>query len=259
MHLKLRPTTPLNYFTLFILFTVALLLLTHVAFSQSPQPAKDKNFTPGADISLGLLGQTSFARNQIHTYPTPGETHYTELTQSQSPSPGVLATYHQAWKPYLGYNINFGYTRFTQTNSFGQGFSNGPGAPPGTPSAFGMGSMHMQMYELSAAYAFYGPRSKRFRTTGQLGAGELIFDPLGPPEVKELKCAATMIFGVGGEYDLSRHFAIRAEYRGFFYRTPFFNRPYFFPSERLYTVTNMPAVSLVYRFGSSSGRHHQSR
>jgi opacity protein-like surface antigen len=60
---------------------------------------------------------------------------------------------------------------------------------------------------------------------------------------------AAMVFGVGMEYNVSSHFSVRAEYRGLFYKGPDFaidNGT--FPQQRLFTVTNAPAISLVYHF-----------
>jgi hypothetical protein len=62
-----------------------------------------------------------------------------------------------------------------------------------------------------------------------------------------------MLFGVGMNYQISRHLEMRAEYRGLFYKSPDFNLPPYdgfdFPMSRLFTVTSEPAVSIVYRFG----------
>lgn len=127
------------------------------------------------------------------------------------------------------------------------------GAPSGRSDTFSATSMDTRMYEMSAAYAFYGPRSRQFRSLGQVGAGELVFHPIHSNLSTELKSCATVVFGMGGEYDVSSHISIRAEYRGLFYRTPTGN---YFPSKRLYTVTNVPAISLVYHFRPSSDPKH---
>ena len=66
-----------------------------------------------------------------------------------------------------------------------------------------------------------------------------------------------MVFGAGGEYSISPHFSVRAEYRGLLYRMPNTNFAYYFPGKRLYTVTNAPAISLAYHFGSPSAKHRE--
>jgi opacity protein-like surface antigen len=228
--------------------------LSASVFAQSPKLAQEENFTPGTDVSLGLMGQMTYARTPVISTVSGGETLYSQVIQSESPSAGALVTLHKTFRPYLGYNLNFSYTQFTQTNSLGQGFTPTPGAPTGSPGSFAGSYLDRRMYEMTAAYAVAGPRSKRIRSFAQLGAGALVFDPTSSPLAHELKSCATIVFGAGGEYDVSRHFSIRAEYRGLLYRMPNTGFAYYFPSDRLYTVTNMPAISLVYRFRSSSDK-----
>jgi hypothetical protein len=66
-----------------------------------------------------------------------------------------------------------------------------------------------------------------------------------------------MIFGAGANFKLTDHLDLRAEYRGFFYKSPDFGllditpgitATNQFPMTRLFTVTSSPAVSLVYHF-----------
>jgi hypothetical protein len=77
-----------------------------------------------------------------------------------------------------------------------------------------------------------------------------------PPDL--VICTRT-VFGVGAEYDVSRHFSVRAEYRGLFYKMPDFGIDNGFPKQRLFTVTNTPAISLVYHFRSSSNQKQTAK
>jgi len=235
------------------LFTLLLLSSAWALVAQTPKPPKDENFAPGTDISLGLMGQITLARNPAVFAAYPDWTVVSQKSQAQSPSAGALFTFHGAMKPYLGYNVNFSYTRFTQTDSEGSGYAPGQGAipPPGPGGSFTAGALDTHLYELTLAYAFYGPRSKRFRSFGQLGGGGLFFEPINASFAHQ-QTRPAMVFGVGGEYDVSSHFSVRAEYRGLFYKMPDFAIDNGFPKQRLFTVTNMPAISLVYHFRSSS-------
>ena len=231
-----------------VIFTLVLLFLSRAAIAQTPKPPKDENFTPGTDVSLGLLGQMTFARNPttFNVYPEWTVAH--QQSQAASPSAGALFTFHGAMKPYLGYNVNFSYTRFTQIDSEGSGYVPGQGTnPPLAGGSFSAGSLDTRMNELTLAYAFCGPRSKRFRTFGQIGGGGLFFNPIDASFAHQ-QTRPAMVFGIGGEYDVSRHFSVRAEYRGLFYKMPDFGIDNGFPKQRLFTVTNTPAISLVYRF-----------
>ena len=234
--------------------TPFLLLLCQLALAQTPQSSRHENFAPGTDVSIGLLGQMTFARTPTTFIVYPDWTLVNQHAQAASPSAGALFTFHGAMKPYLGYNVNFGYTKFTQTDFEGSGYASGQGTttPPGGGS-FSAGGLDTRMYELTLAYAFSGPRSERFRTFGQLGGGGLFFEPISTSFAHE-ETRPAMVFGVGGEYDVSRHFSVRAEYRGLFYKMPDFGIDNGFPKQRLFSVTNVPAISLVYHFRSNSNQ-----
>ena len=235
--------------TLLPLITLLLVLLAKSTCAQTTETPKDRNFSPGTDFSLGTLGQMTFSRNPVHVDVEPGGDLDIQKTQSESPSAGALVTFHGAMAPYVGYNVNFSYSRFTQTDSVGSGFIPTPGtAPPPVSGSYMEGALDTNMYELTIAYAFDGPRNKRFRTFGQIGGGGLFFEPINAPFAKQ-QTRPAMVFGVGMEYIVSSHFSVRAEYRGLFYKGPDFaidNGT--FPQQRLFTVTNTPAISLVYHF-----------
>lgn len=242
------------------ILALLLLLASNAVFAETANPQKDENFTPGTDVSVGFMGQMTFARNPTKYAAFSEWTVASQQAQSQSPSAGALVTFHGAMKPYLGYNANFSYTRFTQTDSQGSGYVPGQGTnpPQGEIGSFYAGSLDTHMYELTLAYAFYGPRTKRFRTFGQLGGGGLFFEPVSTSFAHQ-QTRPAMVFGTGFEYDVSRHFSVRAEYRGLFYKMPDFAIDNGFPKQRLFTVTNVPAISLVYRFRSPSSQRHASR
>lgn len=248
MPLKCRSFSTHRFSTLLAL---SMLLPAGLLFAQAPEEHKDRNFTPGTDVSLGFLGQMTFARDPVTFVSYPTGIGYSQKSQSESPSAGALVTFHGAMKPYIGYNVNFSYTRFTQTDSEGAGFTPTPGTnPPPVSGNYTAGSLDSHMYELTLAYAFDGPRAKRFRTFGQLGGGGLFFEPIHAPFAKP-QTRPAMVFGVGMEYNVSRYFSVRAEYRGLFYKGPDFAIDSGgFPQQRLFTVTNTPAISLVYRFKS---------
>ncbi|HEY1743478.1 MAG TPA: hypothetical protein VGG18_09960, partial [Granulicella sp.] len=176
-----------------------------------------------------------------------------------SPSAGVLGTFHQSLRPWLGYNVNMGYSRFSENYSQGSAYlptTNQGGQVPPPPlqnnpsSNFSQGSIGTNMYELTVAYAVQGPKTKRFSTFAQLGGGGLYFLPTQDPSPYAEQVRATMVFGVGMNYKLSEHFALRAEYRGLFYKNPDFKNPDApIPISKLFTVTNEPTLSVVYTFG----------
>ncbi len=218
-----------------------------------------EKFIPSTDISLGVFGQLTPSRVPVTTNTLAIGTAITQTTQGTSPSAGVLGTFHQSLKPWLGYNVNMGYSRFSENYSQGSAFlptvNKGGVVPPpplqNYPSYnFAQGSIGTNMYELTVAYAVQGPKTKRFSTFAQLGGGGLYFLPTQDPSPYAEQVRATMIFGVGMNYKLSEHFALRAEYRGLFYKNPDFKNPDApVPISKLFTVTNEPTFSVVYNFG----------
>ena len=245
----------------FLAFAACTLALVGVCpvTAQSPDQKKiQKNFVPELDVSLGVSGQLTYTRtpttNKVETI---GD-FTTQTTQGTSPSAGVLGTLHQSFKPWLGYNVNFGYTRFSENYSYGSAFVPAKGSTVSPLSTFTQGSIGTNMYELTIAESFKGPSNKRFNTFGQFGGGGLFFLPTDSKSPASQQTRPAMIFGVGMNYKLTGHLDLRAEYRGLFYKSPDFNLPPYgqgnFPITRLFTVTSQPAISVVYTFSRKPNR-----
>ena len=203
------------------------------------------------DLSLGIFGQltptrTSIDITSVEDVKSQFITTYDQKIQGTSSSAGVLGTLHQSFTPWLGYDVNFGYTRFTEKYSEGIYDTT---TPPTTnaPSGFYLGSVGDDMYELTAAYVVQGPRARHVDTFFQLGGGVLSFLPTQNPSPYGVLFRPTMVFGSGVNYRLSAHWALRGEYRGLFYKNPAFNASS--PMPEFCTVTSEPTISIVYRFG----------
>lgn len=234
-------------------------LMSATAPAQTPKQPERGKFNTETDISIGAMGEMTISRNDASKFvnlPTPGSAEYFLKSQSSSTSGGGLFTFHGAIKPYLGYNVNFSYSQFKQSFSvYGGTLSrNGP-QPPAITGYGDVGSLNTRMCELTGSYAFEGPRFRRFRTFGQFGGGGLFFQPISAYFAKE-ETRPAMLFGAGIEYSASRHLSVRAEYRGLLYKGPDYQTysTGSYPQQRLFTVTNLPAISLVYRFRASSNR-----
>ena len=238
--------------TSLILVSAVLSVVSYTGFAQTAAPGnQQKNFTPEMDLSIGAFSQLTVARTPTISGNPLGNSYVfvQEKTQTSSPSAGVLGTFHQSFKPWLGYNVNVGYTRLSENYVSASGYIS---SSPATQSVgYSQGSIGTSVYELSLGYVVEGPRNKRFRTFGQVGGGGLFFQPTEKlPGRYQIRPAA--LFGVGMEYAVTPHFGIRAEYRGLFYKGPdFAYGPGPIPVVKLFTVTNEPTVSLVYRFGGT--------
>ncbi len=227
---------------------------------QATHPVQQPNkFTPGIDLSLGVFGQFTTSRVVTSTEVNLlSGTELSELTQAASPSGGALTTLHESFRPWLGYNINFGYSRMTEQYSHGEDFVPFGTNPPPAVNGFIRGDVRTGVYEVTLASVVEGPRTRRFTTFAQLGGGQLFFEPNNSAIQARMQPRTTMVFGAGANFKLSEHLDLRAEYRGLFYRSPNFNVPVItpgfagteaFPMTSLFTVTSTPTVSLVYRFG----------
>ena len=236
--------------------SATLLVATAGAFAQQAsgdsEHARQGKSRSVTDISLGIFGQSTPARTLTEINPFRDGIAFDQTTQATSSSAGGLLTFHQSFKPWLGYNVNFGYSRFSEKYSQGMYFPN-PSTPTNPISSFTYGSIGENMYELTGASVVQGPRAKRVETFFQLGGGALSFLPTQNPSPYWVVFRPVMIFGTGINYSLSRHWGLRAEYRGLFYKTPAFSgfrqANSDVPTVKLFTITSEPTISVVYRFG----------
>ncbi len=118
--------------------------------------------------SLVAVGLRIFIRTANTRYQIKIATSTTQRTQGTSPSTGVLGTLHQSFRPWLGHNVNLGYTRFSENYSYGSAVVPSNNSTVVRPSSsFSQGTIGTNMYELTIAYVVDGPRNKRFSTFGQ--------------------------------------------------------------------------------------------
>lgn len=252
-HLRFIPHFP-N--TLTHWFTAATLLAaTACAFAQQasgasehPQPGKSSS---GIDFSLGAFGQLTPARTPTAISYDAGSLAI-QTIQGTSSSAGILGAIRQSFRPWLGYSVNFGYSRFSEEYSQGTYFVPDPNLFPteNPTSSFSRGSIGTSMYELTGSYLTHGLRVGHVDWFSQFGGGVLSFLPTKNPSVLSVQFRPAMVFGAGMNYKLSKQWALRAEYRGLFYKNPDFRGANGeVPAVKLYTITSEPTISIVYRFG----------
>lgn len=186
-------------------------------------------------VSLGALGQFT---------PTRGDLQGTGTLQTLS-SAGALTSFRQSFNPWLGYTVNFSYTRTIEE------YRTQVGATALLPEL----DVKSNIYELTTGYMVHRNFTPKLQAFADVGGGVLIFAPLSnsPLVPSESHTApttivrATGLINVGADYALSDHFALRAEYRGLIYKGPEFGIasplvPFY------YTLTSEPSMSLVYNF-----------
>lgn len=192
------------------------------------------------NLSVGYFGQ--FTNSAVVPYGN---------KEGASDSSGALLSFHRSYRWYLGYDINYGYTRYSDQYSF-----------YGRPPHSGIDVM-TGMHELTAAYLIKGPSLPlRLKPFAELGTGMLIFSPSSATIYESPSAGITpsssvpvstqirvpVLFGSGFDLPLpSKHFGARFEYRGFLYPAPSFGQGAGFETKRN-MITSEPAISVYYKF-----------
>ncbi|MBS1813997.1 MAG: outer membrane beta-barrel protein [Acidobacteria bacterium] len=194
------------------------------------------------DISIGVAGQLTTTRTVKQQY-----------IQGATPSVSLLATFHHQIRPFVGYNVNFGYTRATENYQHQNGITNSSTGV--TTGDYARGSIPNNLYEISSAYVWKRPQlTTRFQPFVQAGGGVLIFSPTEAPFKGHASYRAAFLFGAGVDYRLSNHLGMRLEYRGLTYKYPDFGAVIStVPVSKAMTVLSLPSISFTYRFGKRGG------
>jgi outer membrane immunogenic protein len=151
------------------------------------------------------------------------------VEQSATNSGGVLGSYRFFFNNNNGVEVDYGYSLNTQNYSFATGSI-------GVPS---------YSHEISAAYVFRHPL-KRWTPFVLAGTGALLFDAHDTPGVGS-QARATLVYGGGADFTLSRHVYVRAEYRGLVYSSPAFGIEALAGTGRV-THRAEPSIGFGYRF-----------
>lgn len=190
-------------------------------------------------VSVGAMGQLTATRIN--------DTSSLFDTQSLSPSAGVFATFQQSFRPWLGYAVNFGYTRATYRYTLA--------APASSTSMTGESYIPNNIYETSISYIARKHLTDRMTAFGEAGGGAISFAAINrnihssPGFHLSIYRANTYlpvgIAGFGIDYRLAHGLALRAEYRSLFVTYPNYGSE----SVRPTTVSSEPILSVTYSFG----------
>jgi hypothetical protein len=161
-----------------------------------------------------------------------GTTNGNGIKDSPTDSLGGLATVRQSFHPWLGYEVNYGYTRFTESYS---------------TIPFGVQN---NVHEVSGAYLLQGPTIPilGLQPFGAVGVAGLIFLPTtvgGQKYGKQTRVPVLFEFGVNYPI-LTSHLGLRLQYRGLSYKTPDFNATLLTTGTR--RITSEPSVGAYLRF-----------
>jgi opacity protein-like surface antigen len=177
-----------------------------------------KNF----EAAVGVFGQFS------------GTSNGNGIQDKPTDSMGALATVRQSFHPWLGYEVNYSYTRFAERYS---------------TSPYGI-QVQNNLHEVSGAYLLQGPTLPflGLQPFGAVGVGALIFLPTTTGGQKYSQQARVpLLYEFGVNYPiLTSHLGLRLQYRGLLYKTPDFNSAQLTTNARRQTTE--PSVGAYFRF-----------
>lgn len=154
------------------------------------------------------------------------------IQDTPTDSLGVLATVRQSFHPWLGYEVNYGYTRFSEKYST-------------IPFP-----VQNNLHEVSGAYLLQGPTIPflGLQPFGAVGVGALIFLPTTTGGQKyNQQTRVPLLYELGVNYPiLTSHLGLRFQYRGLVYKTPDFNSASLTTNAR--RQTSEPSVGAYLRF-----------
>jgi opacity protein-like surface antigen len=156
-------------------------------------------------------------------------------SQRATDTGGFIVGFRYHFNRWLAAEGNYGFDRNTQ-EYFG---------------GFGESRVQANVHAVTGDVVLSLPlRLKRISTYALAGGGGLIFDPRGnigasvPGASTQGKGA--FLYGAGADYALTRHFSLRAEYRGFVYKSPDFGLRAL--NTDSWTHTAQPSAGIVFRF-----------
>jgi opacity protein-like surface antigen len=157
------------------------------------------------------------------------------INQHATDTGGVLVSYRYHFNRWLAADASYGYIRNTQQNFTSSGPFN----------------VQANVHEATGALVVTAPR-RIFRLNPYVlaGAGALVFDPTGNAggfvSGAQSQARAAFVYGGGADYALTKHFMLRAEYRGFVYERPDFQLDALHSG--VTTHTAQPSAGIVFRF-----------
>jgi outer membrane immunogenic protein len=155
------------------------------------------------------------------------------ITNESSNSGGVMAGYRFNLKNWLAVEGDYDYFRNHETFQLGSGTSY---VPTNTHALTGTAIVKLPSFKM--------PALKVVSPFVLGGGGAMFFSPRSGSLGEQTR--GTFVYGGGVDVPVSKHFLVRAQYRGFVYKTPDFEQTSLKVDK--YTHSAVPSVGLVYTF-----------
>ncbi|HEY1272068.1 MAG TPA: outer membrane beta-barrel protein [Terriglobales bacterium] len=190
-------------------------------------------------VLLALAGAAA-AQEQRSEISVQGTGFYTKQSDGQgvrqkaTDTGGFLVGYRFHLNRWLSAETTYGWDRNTQQFTF--------------PT--GVAGIQTDVHQATGGFVFSLPAFRHARLSPYVLAegGALIFDPTSKSTIAGLDSQArgAFIYGGGADYLLSKHFSLRAEYRGYVYKAPDFG--FASLNSDAITHTAQPSAGIVFRF-----------
>jgi outer membrane immunogenic protein len=190
-------------------------------------------------IILVLLGISSWAQEVRHEVTVQGSGFFQKqttaggITNEPTNSGGVMAGYRFNLKNWLAVEGDYDYFRNHQTFS---GSSGTTFMPMNVHAATGVAIVKLPSFKM--------PAVKIVSPFVLAGGGAMFFDPREGTNHEQTR--GTFVYGGGFDVPMSKHFLVRAQYRGFVYKTPDFEQASLKVDK--YTHSAVPSAGLVFTF-----------
>ncbi len=192
-------------------------------------------------IILVLFGISSWAQEFRHEITVQGSGFFQKqttaggITNEPTNSGGVMAGYRFNLKSWLAVEGDYDY--FRNHESFLLSSGGTTFVPVNVHAATGTAIVKLPSFKM--------PAVKIVAPFVLAGGGAMFFDPRGG-FVNTEQTRATFVYGGGVDVPMSKHFLLRAEYRGFIYKTPDFEMASLKVDK--YTHSAVPSAGLVFTF-----------
>lgn len=158
------------------------------------------------------------------------------VSQRATETGGFLVSYRYWFTRWIAAQADYGYGRNTQQYL----------------STAAVSRVQANIHQATGGFVVSLPRPTRLRISpyALVEGGALVFDPTrnfgGSVPGADVQSRGVFVYGGGANVPLSKHFSLRAEYRGLVYNTPDFGLQSL-KSDR-WTHTAQPSAGLVFRF-----------
>jgi len=191
-------------------------------------------------IILVLLGISSWAQEVRNEVTVQGSGFFQKqttaggITNEATNSGGVLAGYRFNLKNWFAVEGDYDYFRNHQTFSWSSGSTS---ISMNVHAATGVAIVKLPSFKM--------PAVKIVSPFVLAGGGAMFFDPRGG-SVNTEQTRGAFVYGGGFDVPMSKHFLLRAQYRGFVYKTPDFEMTSLKVDK--YTHSAVPSAGLVFTF-----------